>query len=95
LELDRGVHRDHPFLVDAAQQSFESGDRGWRPLSKVGPIEQHRVVAGKVAAVVVQCAQAVIGNLGVGRVQVGDVGITRGKRPISQVMLDATNVLLG
>jgi hypothetical protein len=45
-------------------------------------------------AVILQGAQVVIGNLGIGRVDVGDVGVAGGEGPVGKIVLDPAYVAL-
>src|SRR4029078_12889344 len=64
-------------------------ERAWKPLRDVGAVEQHRVVARKVRAVVREYWQAVLVELRVGRVNVDRVDLLAGDRFVGEAMIEA------
>ena len=96
FQLHPGVEGDHRRRVDGPDQPV-AAPRTPPGCARPGvqPVHQQRLVVGEVVAVVVQHAQAVGADLGVGGVQVGDVQAALGQRPVGQVVLQAAHVLLG
>jgi len=93
LELGGGVHADHQLFVDAALERLERRPCTGRALGQVGSIEEHGVVAREVGTVVVQDAQAVARDLGVGRVHVHDVDAACRQRLVREAVVQAARLL--
>src|SRR5882724_5223164 len=88
LELGRRVHADHLALVDAPFKLLQLAELAGQALWKVGAIEEHRVVAGKEASIVLEHAQLEALDLGVGRIDVHHVDTTRGGRLVRQPVIE-------
>ena len=89
LQLGARVHGDHVAFVDAAFQRLQRGPGGRLPRRQVEPVQQHRVVAREVVAVVAQHAQAELADLGVGGVDVDHVDLAGGDRVVGQAVVQA------
>ena len=81
--------RDPPF------QPRERRERRGRSRRQVGPIEPHAFVRGEEAEVVVEHAELVLLDLGVGRVEVGGLDLAARQGAIGQVVVEPADVALG
>ena len=89
LQLGLRIHRDHAGLVDAALQPTQRGPRGGVFLRQVQPVQQHGVVARKVALVVLQHQQAEMVDLGIGGVDVHHVDLLLRDGIVGQAVVQA------
>ena len=92
VDLDPPVHVDHACLVDRAGERLQRRGHLRRPLLQRGPVEHDRVVLREVAEVVFEHPEAVIDNLGVGRIQVSGVDHPLGKRSQREVVVHSPDV---
>ena len=89
FEFGGRVHPAHRRFVDGA---FELGERGpglRQALREVGAVEQHRVVAGEVLAIVVEHRRSILVDLGIGRIDVDDVDLAAGDGLVREAVIEA------
>jgi len=79
IDADPGIELAHGVGIKLAGQLVERGHPVRRALLQIGAIDEYRVVAREVLAVVHQYAQVIAGDLGIGTIQVDHV-----ERAISQ-----------
>ena len=95
FEFGGRVHPAHRRIVDRA---FELGERGpglGQALREIRAIQQHRVVAREVLAVVLEHRQAILVELGVGRVDVDRVDLALGDGFVGEPMIEAARRVEG
>src|SRR5216683_1943367 len=92
--LGAGIHLDDGGSGNAALQLQESGGGLRGALGQLRPVKQHRMVARKVAQVILQDAQVVIADFGVGRIKIGEINRAILQPPIRQGMFQAGHILL-
>ncbi len=89
LQFHLGVQGDHLRRGDFALQRLQLRPGARQALGQVAAVQQHGVIGGKVMLVVVQNAQFVFGDFGVGRVNVGDIDLPAGDGFIGQAVIQA------
>jgi len=96
IELGARVQGHHRARVDPALEAPESVDGGGAgPPGDVQTVQEDGVVTAEETRVVVQRDEAVLPDLGVGRIQVGRVDRAAGQRAVGEVMVEAAHVALG
>ena len=81
--------------VDLPLQPGQRGHRGGRPSRQVRSVEPDAFIRGEETAIVLEDAEPVRADLGVGRVEVGGLDLAGRHRAIGQVMIEAADVALG
>jgi hypothetical protein len=89
VELGGGVHAPHRGVIDGAFEALQRLPGLRQALRQIRAVEQHRVVAGKVLAVVGKHGQSVLVDLGVGRVNVDRVDLALGDSFVGEAVIEA------
>ena len=92
LDLHRRIHRAHLLTVDASRQRIQQSAQGRRVVVGFGSIQQHRVVAREISAIILQRPQIVVGDLGVRGVEVDHVDVAGFDRAIGQIVIHAAHL---
>ena len=95
LQFHLGVHRRHRRLPDAALEAQKGGGGGGRAGGKVGAIEIDGVIGREVAKIVGQYLQPVIGDFGVGGIEVDDVDTAAHQAAVGEVVVEPAHLRLG
>ena len=95
FELGGSVHPAHRCIVDRAFEFGERGPRLRQALRKICSIQKHRIVAREILAVVLEHGQAVLVELGVGRVDVDRVDLVTRNGFISEPVIEAARCVEG
>ena len=88
------VEADHRRVVELSFETLERRDRRGRARREIRAIDQQRLVGREEAPVVLEHAELVGVDLGVGRVDVGDVGAAAGERAVGEVVVHAARVVV-
>ena len=89
LELGVGVHAPHRGVIDGPFQTPQRFPCLRQTLRQIRTVEQHRVVARKIPAVVGEYRQAVFIDLGIGRVDVDRIHLALGDGFVGETMIEA------
>jgi hypothetical protein len=89
VEFGLRVELDHALLIDRASEPFERGPGARQALRQIQPIQQHCVVRRKESAIVLQHAQLIAADLGVGGVGVDHVYLAGNQRFVGKPVVEA------
>ena len=87
IEFGRGIHLDHAPCRDRAFQAGERRPCLWQALRQICAMQEECGVCGKEFPVVLQHAQTVTGDLGIGAVDVHDVDAPRRERFVGEPVI--------
>src|SRR5439155_8529756 len=87
FQLGGSVHLAHARVVDPAFELLERGPDLRQSLRQIGAVEQHRVITREIAAIVVEYRQAILVDLGVGRIDIDLVDLVYGDRLLHEAVI--------
>ncbi len=94
IDLRPRIHRGHLGGRDLALQASEHRDGRGGPGRQVGPIEPDAFIGREELPIVLQHAEVVGPDLGVGRVELGGLDLAGGEGAIRQVVVEPPHVAL-
>ena len=93
VDLHPRIEPLHRRGIDAPGHALERGDQAGARWREILAVEIDRLVDRKEVPVVLEHAQAVVGDFGVGAVEVGDVERVAGEAAIGEVVVEAVGGL--
>jgi len=91
-DLDPRVQGANPLGIEPPGQAREGGNRGGGALLEFSAVEIERLVLGEVALIVDQDREAIVGDLGIGGVEVHDVDFAGGERAVGKIMIETADI---